>query len=162
MYIFIFTYTYLIWKFCRHYYIIEGWLLSIRMKPSRCEIIVFYHRPERPSVYIDHIIGRFIQVSIFRFSCSQFDNTYVYMRKRTRSSSVYILVVGTQQRNVYSLIALEWRHNEHDGGWNHQPHDCLLNRLFRRKSKKTSKPCVTGFLWGEFTGDRWIPRTKGQ
>ena len=24
-----------------------------------------------------------------------------------------------------------------DGVSNHQPHDCLLNRLFRRKSKKT-------------------------
>ena len=26
----------------------------------------------------------------------------------------------------------------------HQPHDCLLNRLFRRTSKKTSKLRVTG------------------
>ena len=26
----------------------------------------------------------------------------------------------------------------------HQPYDCLLNRLFRRRSKKTSKLCVTG------------------
>ena len=34
---------------------------------------------------------------------------------------------------------LRWRHNEHDGVSNHQPHDCLLNRLFRRRSKKTSK-----------------------
>ena len=34
------------------------------------------------------------------------------------------------------------------------PHHCLLNRLFRRRSKKTSKLRVTG-LCGEFTGDRW-------
>ena len=27
---------------------------------------------------------------------------------------------------------------------NHQPHDCLLNWLFRRRSKKTSKLWVTG------------------
>ena len=27
---------------------------------------------------------------------------------------------------------------------NHQPHDCLFNRLFRRRSKKTSKLRVTG------------------
>ena len=40
--------------------------------------------------------------------------------------------------------ALHWRHNEHDCVSNHQPHDCLLNRLFRRRSKKTSKPRVTG------------------
>ena len=31
---------------------------------------------------------------------------------------------------------------------NHQPHDCLLNRLFRRRSKKTSKPRVTGLCVG--------------
>ena len=31
---------------------------------------------------------------------------------------------------------------------NHQPHDCLLNRLFRRKSKKTSKLRVTGLCVG--------------
>ena len=29
-----------------------------------------------------------------------------------------------------------------------QPHDCLLNRLFRRKSKKTSKLRVTGLCVG--------------
>ena len=31
-----------------------------------------------------------------------------------------------------------------DGVSNHQPHDCLLNRSFRRISKKTSKLRVTG------------------
>ena len=31
----------------------------------------------------------------------------------------------------------EWRHNEHDGVSNHQPRNCLLNLLFRRRSKKT-------------------------
>ena len=40
------------------------------------------------------------------------------------------------------------RHNENDGVWNHQPHDCLLNRLFRRRSKKTSKLRVTGLCAG--------------
>ena len=41
---------------------------------------------------------------------------------------------------------LRWRHNDHDGISNHQPHGCLLNRLFKRRSKKTSKLSVTG-LW---------------
>ena len=36
--------------------------------------------------------------------------------------------------------ALQWRHNGRDSVSNHQPRDCLLNRLFRRQSKKTSKP----------------------
>ena len=45
-------------------------------------------------------------------------------------------------------MALRWRHNKRDGISNHQPHDCVLNRLFRHKSKKTSKLCVTGLCEG--------------
>ena len=40
--------------------------------------------------------------------------------------------------------SLQWRHNGRDGVSNHQPHQCLLNRLFGRRSKKTSKLRVTG------------------
>ena len=43
---------------------------------------------------------------------------------------------------------LQWCHNERDGVSNHQPHDCLLNRLFRRRSKKTTKLRVTGLCEG--------------
>ena len=42
----------------------------------------------------------------------------------------------------------QWRHNECDGISNHQPHDCLLNRLFRRRLKKTPKFRVTGLCEG--------------
>ena len=41
-------------------------------------------------------------------------------------------------------LTWQWRHNGRDGVSNHHPHDCLLNRLFRRRSKKTSKLRVTG------------------
>ena len=44
----------------------------------------------------------------------------------------------------YGRSLLQWRHNDHDGVWNHQPRGCLLNRLFSRRSKKTSKLRVTG------------------
>ena len=47
---------------------------------------------------------------------------------------------------------LQWRHNDHDGVSNHQPHGCLLNRLFRRRSKKTSKLRVTGLCAGNSPG----------
>ena len=43
---------------------------------------------------------------------------------------------------------LQWRHNDHDSVSNHQPHGCLLNRLFRCRSKKTSKLRVTGLCVG--------------
>ena len=45
-------------------------------------------------------------------------------------------------------ITLKWHHDVRDGVSNHQPHDCLLNRLFRCRSKTTSKLCVTGFVRG--------------
>ena len=45
--------------------------------------------------------------------------------------------IPLQITQVFS--SLRWRHNDHDGVSNHQPHGCLLNRLFRRRSKKTSK-----------------------
>ena len=57
-------------------------------------------------------------------------------------------------------ISLQLRHNVHDGVSNHQPHDCLLNRLFRRRSKETSKLYVTGIcagnspVTGEFPAQR--------
>ena len=44
--------------------------------------------------------------------------------------------------------ALLWRHNWHDGVSDHQPHDCLLNSLFRRRWNKLSKHRVTGLCEG--------------
>ena len=44
--------------------------------------------------------------------------------------------------------SLQWRYYGRDGVSNHQPHHCVLNRLFRRKSKKTSKFRVTGICAG--------------
>ena len=61
---------------------------------------------------------------------------------------------------AYSSMTLQWRHNEHDGVSNHKPYDCLRDRLFRRRSKKTPKLCVPGLCeWnspvtGEFLSQR--------
>ena len=54
------------------------------------------------------------------------------------------------KHNIF--IALEWRHNGLDSIWNHQPDDCLLNRLFRRRSKKTSKLRISGLCEGNSPG----------
>ena len=43
---------------------------------------------------------------------------------------------------------LQWRQNGRDSVSYHQPHDCLLNRLFKRRSKKKSKLRVTGLCVG--------------
>ena len=76
-----------------------------------------------------------------------------------KSSLVWGLVVDNSRllltiklyiwgQRVASEEALQWCHNERDGVSNHQPHDCLLNRLFRHRSKKTSKLRVTGLCDG--------------
>ena len=43
---------------------------------------------------------------------------------------------------------LQRRHNDHNGVSNHQPHDCLLNRLFILKSKNTWELRVNGLCLG--------------
>ena len=50
--------------------------------------------------------------------------------------------------NLKIVRPLRWRHNEGHGVSDHQPRDCLLNRLFRRRSKKTSNLRVTGLCFG--------------
>ena len=54
-------------------------------------------------------------------------------------------------------VTLRWCHNERDSVSNHQPSDCLLNRLFRRRSKKTSKLRVTGLCAGNSPGTGEFP-----
>ena len=52
--------------------------------------------------------------------------------------------------------------NDHQYILTHLPLHCLFSSLHRLTSKETSKLYITGPLWGESTGDRWIPLTKGQ
>ena len=81
----------------------------------------------------------------------------------------YAVLCDVTIRTISSVVSPEfaltwyssqWRHNGHDDVANHQPHDCLLNRLVRRISKKTSKLRVTGIreedspMTGEFPTQR--------
>ena len=72
----------------------------------------------------------------------------------------HVLIQGSNHDQAHHSISLQWRHNEHDGVSNHQPHGCLVSRLFRRRSKKTSKLRVTGLcegnspVTGEFPAQR--------
>ena len=62
----------------------------------------------------------------------------------------------------YTYGIIHWRHKGRGFVSNHQPHDCLLNRLFRGKSKKTLKYPRHWPLSRGFTRHRWIRHTKGQ
>ena len=50
--------------------------------------------------------------------------------------------IGEQTKHARGSLQL--RHNGRDSVSNHRRLDCLLNRLFRHRSKKTSKPRGTG------------------
>ena len=56
--------------------------------------------------------------------------------------------------------ALRWRHNGLDSVSNHQPRECLLSRLFGRRSKKTSKLRVTGLCAGNSPGTGEFPAQR--
>ena len=58
------------------------------------------------------------------------------------------------------IMSLQWRHNGHDGVSNHLPHDCLLNRLFGHKWKKTAKLRLTGLCEGNSPGTGEFPAQR--
>ena len=71
-------------------------------------------------------------------------------------------IIAIRCSSLFALMStlgttLRWRHNDHASVSNHQTHGCLLNRLFRRKSKKTSKLRVTGLCAGNSPGTGEFP-----
>ena len=62
--------------------------------------------------------------------------------------SIFLSIVhGNRYQHLQCVeMSLRWRHNERDSVSNHQPHDCLLKRLFWRRSKETSKG-PRHFVW---------------
>ena len=58
--------------------------------------------------------------------------------------------------------SLKHRHNGHDGVSNHQPRDCSTQPFIQAQIKENINTPRHWLLWGKFTGDRWIPPTKGQ
>ena len=67
-------------------------------------------------------------------------------------SSPHTWFLTTSNIHNNGNYAFRWRHNDRDSVSNHQPHDCLLNHLFRRRSKKTSKLRFTGLCAGNSPG----------
>ena len=83
------------------------------------------------------------QFHVMMSSSMDFTCTMVYQINRFIRCQVKLAY-----RKHKCLTPLRWRQNGRDSVSNHQPHDCLFNRLFRRRSKKTSKLRVTGLCVG--------------
>ena len=82
------------------------------------------------------------------------NNQSIYRWFETPCHWYYFTVNG-----IY-LFPLQWRHNQHDSVSIHQPHDCILKRLFGRRSKITSKLRVTGLCPGNSPGTGEIPAQR--
>ena len=81
----------------------------------------------------------------------------VYQNSAGSIHSIFSNHVGRGLFYVPEEAALQWRHNGRDSVSNHLPHDCLHNRLFRRRSKKTSKHRITGICAANSPGTGEIP-----
>ena len=91
----------------------------------------------------DHVIEKtkrhILSVVMLWRSCAKLGYFHVYFVSCKQFATTLEICWSISQDAWLIMLPLHWRHNEHDGASNHQPHDCLLNRLFRRRSKKTSK-----------------------
>ena len=91
-------------------------------------------------------------------SALEFLKSSVKWPPRTMQLTLYMIF-----EVINMICTLQWHQNGRDGVSNHQPHDCLLKRLFGRRKKerkKTSKLRVTGLcagnspMNGDFPGQR--------
>ena len=69
-------------------------------------------------------------------------HTHTHTRSHTQTYTNYVLY-GIRSRSMR-----QWRHTERDGASNHRPLHCLLNRLFRRRSKKHQSSTSLAFVRG--------------
>ena len=74
-----------------------------------------------------------------KFLCRQV--TICCVNQCWQCSVMYVMAHAHSQSN--HSLSLRWRHDGRAGVSTHQPHECLLNFLFRHRSKKTSKLRVT-------------------
>ena len=54
---------------------------------------------------------------------------------------------GINCRRLRIVFPLQWHHNGRAGVSNHQPHDCLLNRLFNADQRKHQSSASLAFRW---------------
>ena len=142
------------WKILQYFYCFttnNG--QKLRLKPKGCDQVMISTFPSLSSRQTPKIplaalgFPRRYQITFYRKCTHHVKNkTKTTSRKRSITLDDIINIIESL---IIKLVAeiqspLQSRHNERDGVSDHQPHDCLLNCLFRRRSKKTSVLRVTG------------------
>ena len=86
-------------------------------------------------------------------SLISYHHTYIlFIWNKRRAESLHC-----SQLIVFISDYLQWRHNGRDCVSNRQPHDCLLSRLLKCISKKTSKLRFTGLCAGNSSATGKFP-----
>ena len=128
----------------------------------------------RKLVSLDHILIASVSRNLIDHWFSRWPNaeqaTRHHLNQQQSISTMYICGIRERWVNISRLYdaymcqkkTLQWRHNEHDDVSNHQSRHYLLIRLFKAQIKENIKAPHHWPLYGDFTGDRWIPHTKGQ
>ena len=108
-----------------------------------------------------HVSKRFTGASFLYYICDGWDPggqhvAHFHLRDINTECTKYCFTVScqyapSQESGNFEVIPLQWRHNGRRSVSNHRPCDCLLNAIFGRRSKKTSKLRFTG-----------LHRTNGQ
>ena len=126
-----------------------------------------------PNIIPEDVSHYFVFIMYFRMYTNSADNDteilclgmIIYLTNHRPYHSFSLQMKGRSKWRPYSRCVesnfyhyineyapLQWHHNGRDSVSNHQPHHCLLNRLFRRRSKKISKLRVTGLCAGNSPG----------
>ena len=100
------------------------------------------------SVALVELCCQWGNISAIDSACKDLNKRYT----TTRVSTQQIFYPGSILIELLHHLTLHWRHNGRDSVSNHQPHDCLLNRLFRRRSKKNETSASLAFVWGIHRG----------
>ena len=116
------------------YYIL--WLISIKIATQKIKLWqVTQYRAMSTNGYISSL-GLFTALILQCRLC-------INIRLECECAA-FLVGVGIGNANLqhphYQPSSLRWRHNERDIFSNHQPHDCLLNRLFRQIKENIKAP----------------------
>ena len=71
---------------------------------------------------------------------------YYVVLLETFLKHIIAINIGLSCGTIY--INITWRHNEHDGVWNHRCLDCFLNRLLGADQRKTQSSTLLAFVRG--------------
>ena len=110
-------------------------------------LVLWYVPPPINESFNDIVMNNYNQTKTkynkARTACTIFEMLYDKFPLIWYLSYGYSMMTGW-----ISISTLQWSHNGCYDVSNHQSYDCLRNRLYRRRSKKTSKLRVTGFCAG--------------